>query len=52
MKIKTLFVVFGLLVLPASGYAMCSGHDHQALSCAEGTVWNADTQTCVAQVTG
>lgn len=49
--IRTMVCAAMLTVLPALSYAGCSG-SHQAMSCAEGTVWDADTQTCVEQVTG
>ena len=51
MKIKTLCVAAALAVLPAMSFAMCSyGQQHQAQSCATGTVWDADSQKCVEQV--
>lgn len=40
-----------LTMLPALSYAGCSG-SHQAMSCAQGTIWDNATQTCVEQVTG
>ncbi|TNF23184.1 MAG: hypothetical protein EP318_01140 [Rhodobacteraceae bacterium] len=40
-----------LTVLPVMGYAMCND-GHQAMSCAQGTVWDAATQSCVERVTG
>lgn len=49
MTIKTAFAAIALAVLPAFGYAACST-SHQAMSCADGTVWDAATQSCVQQV--
>ena len=51
MSVKTFLTALALSVLPAAGYAMCSGPDHQAASCAEGTVWDAESQACVKQAT-
>jgi hypothetical protein len=49
---KTILTTLALTVLPASAFAMCSGaKDHQAMSCAEGSVWDQQTGTCVQQVT-
>lgn len=50
MTIKTILAALALTVLPAVSYAACSGKSHQAMSCAEGSVWDADTRTCVKQV--
>lgn len=47
--IKTLLAAAALATLPALGFAACSG-SHQAMSCAEGTVWDADSGTCVSQI--
>lgn len=52
MKIKTLIAAMALATLPAASYAMCAGKSHQAMSCAEGTMWDAASQTCIKQVTG
>ena len=51
---KTLFATLVLATLPSFGFAMCSGYGHEqtaSMSCAEGMVWDAATQTCV-KVTG
>jgi len=50
MKAKTLFAALAVTLLPAAGFAMCSERGHQAQSCAAGTVWDANLQTCVKQV--
>lgn len=47
---KTLLVAVTLAAAPLSAFAMCSENSHQAMSCSEGTVWDAQSQTCVAQV--
>ncbi len=52
MKIKLFAAVIALTALPAAGYAMCSDKSHQAMSCADGAVWDASSQTCIKQVTG
>lgn len=49
--IRTMVCAVMLSVLPALSFASCSD-GHQAMSCAQGTVWDAATQTCVEQVTG
>lgn len=52
MAIKTLLTAATLIVLPGLALAMgCHGSNHaeQAnMSCATGTTWDADSQTCVA----
>ena len=49
---KTLLVALALAAAPTLSFAMCTYGEHQAsLSCAEGTVWDAETRTCV-QPTG
>lgn len=50
MKIKTLTVALALTLTPALGLAMgcnSSKHEQQAMSCATGTVYDAETNTCV-----
>ncbi len=46
---KTLVATLVLAALPSFGFAMCSGYGHQeaSISCAAGTVYDADTKTCV-----
>ncbi|WP_371224315.1 chitin-binding domain-containing protein [Roseovarius sp. 2305UL8-3] len=37
----------------ATGTMACQMHNHeQAMSCAEGTTYDAETKTCVPQATG
>ena len=47
---KAIVAALALVILPATAFAMCSGKQHRAMSCAEGTVWNSETRTCVKQV--
>ncbi|MGY3436549.1 MULTISPECIES: hypothetical protein [unclassified Marinovum] len=47
--IKTLFCAALLAVLPVVSFASCSG-GHQAMSCAQGSVWDQETEACVEQV--
>ena len=52
MTVKTIAAAFVISCLPAISFAMgCSFGTHQAQSCAEGAIWDAQTQTCVKQVT-
>ncbi len=47
---KTLLSALALTVLPGLAFAGCSGFSHTTtaqMSCADGMVYNADTQTCV-----
>lgn len=49
MTFKTLLTALVLTVLPASAFAICShGKNQQAMSCAEGTVWDSASSSCVA----
>ena len=52
MKIKTGLIAIALTVLPTLAMAECSwGHKEQVtMSCAEGTVYDAATGTCVTSV--
>ncbi|WP_191090116.1 hypothetical protein [Histidinibacterium aquaticum] len=43
---KTAFTVFVLALLPGLAAAQCGGHDRQAMSCAEGSIYDAETGTC------
>jgi len=52
---KSLMTAAALMILPGLALAMgCSGskHDDMAMSCAQGTTWDAATNTCVEVVTG
>ena len=47
---KTSIALISLILAgaPAFATASCMGHDtEQAMSCATGTVWDADSQRCV-----
>ncbi len=51
MKLKTLLAALALTITPALAMAECGWkHQQVTMSCAEGTQWNADTQTCVPTV--
>lgn len=50
MTIKTILTALTLGLMPLGAFAMCSGKSHQAMSCAEGTVWDAASESCVQQV--
>jgi hypothetical protein len=52
MKPKLTLAVIALLLAPGLAAAMCSGNHEQAMTCAEGTVYSAESGTCVPQVTG
>lgn len=51
---KTILVALTLTVLPTLSLAMgCSSqHETTAMTCAEGMVFDAETQRCVTVVTG
>jgi hypothetical protein len=54
MKIKVLLAALALAAAPGLASAMCSWSAHgteQAMTCAEGTVWDATSQTCVTAAT-
>lgn len=53
MRIKTLLAAFVLTALPGFAYAECSwgGAQEVTMSCAEGTSWDAASQTCVTSAT-
>ena len=46
MTLKTLIVGTVLAFAPALAFASCSGHEKQAMTCADGTVYDAETNTC------
>ena len=53
MKIKTLLAASVLLMAPMMAHAQCSwshGAEEAAISCADGTTWDADAMTCVAVI--
>lgn len=43
---KTLLASLALALAPVAAIAAC-GHDRAAMSCAEGSVYDADQQRCV-----
>ena len=46
--IATVAVAFGSAAIAGPGCH--TGHEKQVMSCADGTVWDSATQTCVTQV--
>ncbi len=54
MKIKTAIATLALALAPGFALAMGCSTDHQseqAMSCAEGMVWDTEAGACVEQVT-
>ena len=52
MRIKILLAAFVLTAAPGLAFAECSwGMQEVTMSCAEGTAWDAASQTCVATAT-
>ncbi|MDD9738995.1 MULTISPECIES: hypothetical protein [Marinovum] len=47
---KSVICTVFLTALPVIGYASCFG-GHQAMSCAEGTVWDQAAGACVERTT-
>jgi hypothetical protein len=35
-----------------AAWAQCGGHSQQAMTCAEGSMWDPETNACVPIVTG
>lgn len=50
MPLKTALASLALIFATTAAYASCSARGHQAQSCVAGTVWDANTQTCIKQV--
>lgn len=50
MKPKLTLAVVALMLAPSLASAMCSRDQHQAMNCAEGTVYDSQTGACVPQV--
>jgi hypothetical protein len=52
MKIKTIVAAALLALSPGLAFASCFGEhtNQQAMSCGEGMVWDAATQSCTEQV--
>lgn len=53
MRMKTLLAAFVLMAVPGFAYAECSwGRVHEVtMSCSDGTVWDAASQSCVTSAT-
>ena len=50
MKIKTLLAALAITAAPTLAMAECNwgkSHETTAMSCAEGSAWDAASQTCV-----
>jgi hypothetical protein len=49
MKMKTLLAALAIIVAPTLAIAECSwGKAHEtAMSCAEGSAWDAESRSCV-----
>lgn len=51
MTFRTLVVAAILAAAPTFSFAMCNWqHTQEAMTCAEGMVWDAETETCIEQV--
>jgi hypothetical protein len=52
MKTKVVLTSVALtLASTLSAYAGCGKHSEQAMSCAEGAVWDSEARVCVPQTT-
>lgn len=51
MKMKIALSTAALMLLPTLGMAMGCNYDKQAMSCATGTVYDAESHSCVATTT-
>lgn len=50
---KRLVLALALISSPLAAWAQCSGHsERQAMTCAEGSQWSSETNSCVPIVTG
>jgi len=55
MKIKTALATVALALAPSFALAMGCSFEHQteqAMTCAEGMVWDAEAGACTEQLTG
>ncbi len=52
MPIKAALTALALTLVPTLGLAMGCNSEKRAQSCAEGMSWDAQSQSCVKQVTG
>ena len=46
MTPKSLMAAFGIVVMTALSAQACERHSEHAMSCAEGTSWDSETETC------
>ncbi|SDX97357.1 adenylosuccinate lyase [Citreimonas salinaria] len=44
--LRTLFAAAALTLVPALASAACDAHDRQAMSCTDGMIYDAATNTC------
>lgn len=44
--IRTIFAAAMLALMPALASAACGGHERQAMTCTDGTIYDAATDTC------
>ncbi len=51
MKMKIALATATLMLLPSLGMAMGCNHSKQAMSCAAGSVYDAESKSCVATTT-
>lgn len=49
---KRLILALAFLSSPLAAWAQCSSEEQQAMSCAEGLVWDPQTDSCLPIVTG
>ncbi len=47
MTLKSLLAALALTIAPTLAAASCFGEQHTTMSCAEGSTWDAESQTCV-----
>ncbi|MBL4917679.1 hypothetical protein [Szabonella alba] len=51
MKTKAAIALIALMLSPGMAAAYCAGSKHSAMSCGDGTTYDAETRACVP-VTG
>jgi len=51
MKMKIALVTAALIVMPALGFAAGCNYGKQAMSCGAGSVYDAESNSCVATTT-
>lgn len=49
---KRLVLALAFLSSPVAVWAQCGPHEQQAMSCAEGLIWDPETDSCLPVVTG